>query len=388
MTADVVIVGGGVMGSSVAFHLRAGGFPGRVVVVERDLTYRQASSALSVGGIRQQFGAEINVRLARQSLAFYERFAEVMAVGGEGPDIGFRRRGYLFLADQAGWPALRARAQRQRSWGAEVEVLEGAEVLRVVPDLDPEGIAGAAFGPRDGYLDPSAVLQGFARTARALGAAYVEDEVVGLQVAGGRVAGVGLRRGGPLAAPIVVNAAGPWAGQVARLGGVDLPVRPVRRQVYVGAPARALGYDLPLVIGPDGLYFRSETGGRILCGKSFAFDPQAFDFTWRRDLFEAELWAPLARRLPACQQFRLERGWAGLYDENPVDHNAIVGQHPELAGLYCINGFSGHGFQQAPAAGRGLAELILHGRFTSLDLAPLSPARFRGGPLVIEEAVI
>ncbi len=385
---EVIVVGGGVMGSSVAYHLREGGFRGRVLVVERDLTYRQASSALSVGGIRQQFGAEVNVRIARFSVAFYERFAERMAVDGERPEIEFRQRGYLFLAEAAAWPALRARAERQRAWGAEVEVLEASEILKIVPDLSLKGIVGATFGPRDGYVDPYGVMQGFARKARALGARYVEDEVIGVGVAGGRVTGVTLRQGGGVAAGAVVNAAGPWAGELARLAGVELPVRPVRRQVYVGSPSAPLGYELPLVIAPDGLYFRSEPGGRILCGKSFAFDPVAFDFTWRRDLFEQELWGPLARRLPPCDLFRLERGWAGLYDENPVDHNAILGEHPDLPGFYCINGFSGHGFQQAPAAGRGIAELILHGRFITLDLSPLSPARFRAGPLIVEDAIV
>ncbi len=195
-TADVVIVGGGVMGSSVAYHLRAAGFGGRVMVVERDLTYRQASSALSVGGIRQQFGAEVNVRIARHAVDFYERFADLMAVDGERPDIEFRQRGYLFLADGAAWPALRARAERQRGWGAEVEVLEGPEIRKIVPDLSLEGIVAATFGPRDGYVDPYGVTQGFARKARALGASYVEDEVVAVGAAGGRATGAGLDSAG------------------------------------------------------------------------------------------------------------------------------------------------------------------------------------------------
>jgi len=356
--------------------------------VERDLTYRQASSALSVGGIRQQFGAEINVRIARHAVEFYERFAHLMAVGGERPDIAFRQRGYLFLADARGWPALRARAERQRAWGADVEVLVGVEILKVVPDLSLDGIVGATFGPRDGYVDPYSVMRGFARKARALGATYVEDEVIAVSAVKDRVSVVMLKGEGAISSGVVVNAAGPWAGELARLAGVELPVRPVRRQVYVGAPARPLGYELPLVIDPEGLYFRSETGGRILCGKSFDFDPHEFDFTWRRDLFEKELWAPLARRLPPCEQFRLERGWAGLYDENPLDHNAIIGEHPDLRGFYCINGFSGHGLQQAPAAGRGIAELLLHGHFVTLDLTPLGPARFREGRPIVEDAVV
>jgi len=387
-TADVVIVGGGVMGSSVAYHLLAGGFRGRVLVAERDLAYRQASSALSVGGIRQQFGAEINVRIARHAVEFYERFADLMAVGDERPDIAFRRRGYLFLADAAAWPGLRARAGRQRAWGAEVQVLEGREILGLVPDLNLEGVVGATFGPRDGWVDPSGVMQGLARKARALGASYVEDEVVGIAAAGGRVGGVTLRGGGRVGAGAVVNAAGAWAGRMAGLAGVDLPVGPVRRQVYVGRPARRLGYELPLVVAQDGLYFRSEAGGRILCGKSFDSDPHEFDFTWQRDVFEKALWRPLAHRFPPCEQFRLERGWAGLYDENPLDHNGLIGVHPDLEGFYCINGFSGHGFQQAPAAGRGIAELLLHGRYTTLDLTPLRPSRFREGRPILEEAIV
>jgi glycine/D-amino acid oxidase-like deaminating enzyme len=387
-TSDVVIVGGGVMGSAVAYFLCADGAAGRVLVVERDLTYRQASSGLSVGGIRQQYGTAINIHLSRASLEFYERFSERMEVRGDRPDIAFRQRGYLFLVDAARWPGMQRWHRVQREHGVEVALLTPEEAREIVPDLNLDGIHGASFGWRDGHLDPGSVLQAFARKARDLGAEYLEDEVIGLGMSGGGVTGVATRRSGFIASATVVNAAGPWAGAVARLADLTLPVEPVRRQVYVFEPERALTYDLPLVIDTGGIYFRHETGGRVLTGRSFVDDPHAFDFTWDRDRFVTGIWPELARRMPCFHQLRLERGWAGLYDMNVVDQNAILGAHPEATGLFCIAGFSGHGFQQAPAAGRGLAELIRAGRFLTLDLSPLTPGRFAAGALLREEAVI
>jgi glycine/D-amino acid oxidase-like deaminating enzyme len=387
-SADVVIVGGGVMGSAVAYFLRDAGYAGRVLVIERDLTYRHASSALSVGGVRQQYGTAINIQLSRASVAFYERFAEQMEVRGERPDIAFYQRGYLFLVDAAHWPVMQRWHRLQREHEVEVALLTPEEARRLVPDLTLDGIHGASYGWRDGYLDPSSVLQGFARKARALGAEYLEDEVIGIGVVGGRVSGVTTRRGGAIAAGVVVNAAGPWAGAVARLAGVHLPVKPVRRQVYVFEPAGSLAVPLPLVIDTSGVYFRHEPGGRILTGRSFDDDPHRFDFAWDRDRFFTGIWPDLARRMPCFHKVRLEHGWAGLYDMNVLDHNAILGPHPEADGLFCITGFSGHGFQQAPAAARGVAEWIRAGRFLSLDLSPLAPARFASGALLLEEAVI
>lgn len=387
-SADVVIVGGGVMGSAVAYFLRAEGYTGRVRVVERDLGYRHASSALSVGGIRQQYGTAINIQLSRASLGFYERFPQHMEVDGERPDIGFQQRGYLFLVDALHWPVMQRWHRVQRDHGVEVALLTPEEARRLVPDLALDGIHGASYGWRDGYLDPASVLQGFARKARALGVEYLEDAVVGIEVAGGRVIGVTTRRSGAIPTGVVVNAAGPWAATVARLAGVQLPVEPVRRQVYVFEPAVLLSYELPLVIDTSGVYFRHEPGGRILTGRSFDGDPHAFDFTWDRDGFFTGIWPDLARRLPCFQRLRLARGWAGLYDMNVLDHTAILGPQPEVGGLFSIAGFSGHGFQQAPAAGRGMAELIRAGRFLSLDLSALTPARFATGALLLEEAVI
>ncbi len=388
MTADVVIIGGGVMGSAVAYFLREVGFGGNVLVVERDLTYRYASSALSVGGIRQQYGSAINIRLSRVSLEFYERFADHLAVGGERPDITLKHRGYLFLVEAAQWPVMQRWHRLQRDHGVEVALLTPEEVRRVAPELNLDGIHGASYGWRDGTLDPASAFQGFAKKARSLGVAYLEDEVISVGVAHGRITGVTVRRGGGISAGVVVNAAGPWAGAVARFAGVDLPVVPVRRQVYIFHPATPLSADLPLVIDPSGVYFRPETGGHLLVGRSFEDDPHAFDFTWDRDRFFTGVWPLLGHRVPACGTGGLERGWAGLYDMNVLDQTAIVGEHPEVRGLFCITGFSGHGLQQAPAAARGLAELLATGSFQTLDLSALTPARFATGALLPEDAVI
>ncbi len=388
MTADVVIIGGGVMGSAVAYFLRQGGLGGKVVVVERDLTYRCASSALSVGGIRQQYGTAVNIWLSRASLEFYERFADHLEVGGERPNITLKQRGYLFLADAAQWPVMQRWHRLQRDHGVEVALLTPEEVRRVASELTLDGIHGGSYGWRDGTLDPSSALQGFAKKARALGVTYLEDDVIGIGVAHGRITGVTGRQCGVIAAGIVVNAAGPWAGAVARLAGVNLPVVPVRRQVYIFHPATPVSSDLPLVIDPSGVYFRPEPGGRLLVGRSFEDDPHAFDFTWDRDRFFTGIWPILGHRVPACEAGRLERGWAGLYEMNVLDQTAIIGQHPEVGGFFCITGFSGHGLQQAPASARGLAELIATGSFQTLDLSALTPARFATGALLREDAVV
>ncbi|MDI3298298.1 MAG: FAD-dependent oxidoreductase [Bacillota bacterium] len=385
--ADVVIIGAGAMGSSLAYHLKASGFAGEVLVVERDLARERSSTGLSAGGVRQQFGTAVNIRLARASVEFYERWQEHMAVGGEAPDIAFRQQGYLFLADAQLWPVLERRFELQRSLGVEVRKLSPGEIPELLPEVNLEGLAGATYCPRDGFLDPYAVMRGFEGKARELGVRFLEEEVTGVLRAGGRVEGVQLRSGARVEAPVVVDAAGAWAGEVARLAGVELPVAPVRHTIFVARSARRPERPLPFTILPSGLYFREERPGVILLGKSLPEDPEAFDFTADRAPFEA-LWIELAERVPFFEQLRLERLWSGLYEMNKQDANALIGEHPDLRGFFVIAGFSGHGMMQAPAAGRALAELIRHGRFLTIDVSDLSPARFREGRLVLEEAVI
>jgi len=386
--ADVVIIGGAVMGSSIAYNLLNDGFGGKVIVLERDPTYEHSSTALSVGGIRQQFGTKVNISIARYSVPFYEKFDELMEVEGERPHADLRQRGYLFLGRKEKWPVMKKLHEFQRSQGVEVRLLKPHEILEIIPHINLEGVAGASFGPRDGYVDPHGVLSGFVKKARFMGARYITDEAVNMVVKSNQIGGVKTRKGEWIQSPIVVNAAGPFAREVGMMAGIDIPVDPLRRMVYECKPPRELDYEVPLTIDTTGLYFRTETGGRILTGKSNEDEPIGVNFTWERALFYDEIWPELAHRIPLLDRLRLQGGWAGLYAENRLDHNAILGEHPEVKGFYLAVGFSGHGLQQAPAVGKALSEAIRLGRYETIDVSCLGMARFETGDLVIEEAVI
>ncbi|MDQ7793138.1 MAG: FAD-binding oxidoreductase [bacterium] len=386
-TADVIIIGGGVMGSSAACNLLSDGLDGRLVVFERDPVHERSSTGLSAGGIRQQFGYRDNVLFSRYSVGFFERFGELMAVDGEAPEIDFRQKGYLILAGEDGLAALRRRYELQRSLGVEVSLLTPEEAQARVPHLSLEGIAAAAFCPRDGYLDPYAVMAGYEKKARSLGADYRAEAVVGVTRERGRVAGVVTAGGEQMLAPIVVNAAGPWAGEVGTMAGVEVPVVPVRRHVFTCKIPAELDYELPMVVDPSGVFVRTETGGRILTGRADPEEPAGFNFAPDRSYFLDVIWPALAGRLPLLDRVGLERFWAGLYEVTP-DHNAIIGEHPDLPGFYLIGGFSGHGMMQAPAAGRALADLILKGRYEAVDATPYCLERFARGELIHEETVI
>lgn len=384
--ADIVIVGGGVVGSSVAYHLLADGFRGRVVVCERDGSYARASTPLSMGGIRQQFGAPINIQMARYGVGFFEAFDEAMAVRGEPARSGLRQRGYLFLADEAKWPLFARRLPVQRALGVEVEVLEPEDVAKLVPELDPAGIARATYCARDGYVDPWGVLWGFRRKAQALGAEYLEEEVVGIDVVGGRVAGVRARPGGRIACPVVVNAAGADARAVGALAGVEVPVDPLPRQVYVARLPRPVESGFPMVVDPTGVHFRSETSEQVFIAKPRKDEAPGVRFGWDRDYFVEEVWPVLARRVPMFDALRLERGWGGLYEMTP-DGNGLVGPHPDLPGFYLATGFSGHGLMMSPATGKLVSEAIRLGRYETLDATCLAVGRYAAGRPVVEDDV-
>lgn len=258
-TADVVIVGGGIMGWCTAYHLLADGFKGSVLVLERDPLRRATSTSLAVGGFRQQFGTEINIHMVRYSVSVYERFAELMETPDGKPDISLRQRGYLFLATEKAWPVFRRRYEVQRRLGVEVELLTPVDAQKLVPEFDLEGIAGATFCGRDGYLDPHAVLQGFEAKARHLGACSLYEEAVAIERDAYGVAGV-RTSGHTIATRTVVNAAGAWAGDLARRAGVDVPVRPWRRQVYVCRAPVAPDREFPMVVDQRVLGTRAHGG--------------------------------------------------------------------------------------------------------------------------------
>jgi FAD-dependent oxidoreductase domain-containing protein 1 len=386
--ADVLIIGGGVVGQAVAYHLltREPGLD--VVVLERDPMYRQASSGLSVGGIRQQFGTAVNVLLTRDSVRFYAEAAQHLGVDGEPVDLGYRQNGYLFLATAATLPLFERRVALAASFGVPARLISPAAAAELVPGLAVDDLAGAAYCPTDGYLDPHSVLTAFRRAARALGARWLEDEALRIATADGRTNGVVTARHGHIAAGQVVVAAGAWTRPLLAPTGLDLPIRPLRRQVYLVHPRHPLPDNIPLTIDPTGVHFRPETGGRLIVAGPVPSDGPERPLDWDREAFTDHIWAPLAARVPALADLRLEAGWAGYYDENTADHNAVVGRHPEIPNLFVIAGFSGHGLMQCPAAARGLVELMLDGRYRAIDLSPLAPDRFERGALVLEEAVI
>jgi FAD-dependent oxidoreductase domain-containing protein 1 len=384
---NIVLIGGGIMGASTAYHLLSFDPHVKLAVVEKDPSYTYASTALSLGGIRIQFTLKENIYSSLYAQEVYSRFQEEMTVGDERPFINYRQEGYLFLIEEAGRSVAEKAMALQKQMGCRVEWMSPEEMRRRFPLLSPEGFCGGTFGPKDGYLDPYAALMGYRAKAKSLGAEFINDEAVKVLRSPNRAEGVRLKSGKDLITQTVVNAAGPWAGVVAKTADVELPVVPIKRQVFACKPAIPLDRPLPLVILPSNLYFRTETGGLILTGKSLEEDKRDFDFSWEMERFTETIWPELAQVVPDFQTLKIVRGWAGLYEVNLFDHNAIIGPWPELKGLYLINGFSGHGVQQAPAAGRYLAELILH-RMPILDLSAFSPQRILEKKPLLEEGVV
>lgn len=373
-SCDVIIVGGGIMGCAAAYNLKVNDSALKVAVVERDATYACASTTLSVANVRTQFSLKENILVSKYAGKFLETFDEEMAVAGEKPAVNFRREGNLFLISAEQQAAARQSLHLQRSLGCQVEWWSGGDIRRRFPLYEPDSLAGATFGPDDGHLDASAFLWGYRSKARSLGVAFIADEVVRIARDGGGVSGAALASGKTLSAGVVVNCAGAWAARLAKTVGIDLPVVPTKRQVFVLDTAVKPAAPLPLTVLPSGLYFRSDTGGVILLGKSLADDPVGFDFSWDERRFVDHLWPELAAFVPAFDRLKVKHGWAGLYAVNTFDGNAILGEWPECKGLFLANGFSGHGLQQAPAVGRYLAELIL-GYPHKLDLSIFSPRR-------------
>ena len=371
---DVIIIGGGIMGSSLAYNLMRMDDRLKVLVVERDPTYAKASTTLSMTNARIQFSLKQNIQVSQYAFDVLESFEEDMMVDGEKPAISYRREGNLFLFDGSGRQAARDAFDLQKSLDCPIEWWSTENIRERYPLYDATGYAGATFGPADGHFDAYAVLMAYKKKARHLGAVYMDGEAVAIDNHQGQVEGIKLAAGDFLKTGALVNCAGAWAAQIAATAGLDLPVDPVKRQVFTLDTAVKPEGPLPLTVLPTGLYFRTETGGHILLGKSMDEDPVGFDFTWDDKRFTENLWFELAEFVPAFDTLKLVRGWAGLYAVNTLDSNAILGEWPEIKGLYLANGFSGHGLQQAPAVGRYLAELIT-GKPPELDLSIFHPHR-------------
>jgi len=359
------------MGSALAYWLTREEPTASVVVIERDPGYATASSALSAASIRQQFTTPVNIRISQSSIEFLRAAGELLAVDELKPDIGLTEAGYLYLAsDASGLESLRQAHAIQTQHCAAVALLTPAELAARFPWLATADVVAGSLGLRgEGWFDGYQLLTALARKARSQGARFLRGEAAGVEVRGRSVEAVTLGDGSRLSCGSLINAAGPWARAVGRLAGVDLPVFARRRTVYVIA-CRTRMAAFPLLIDPSGFWVRPEGNG-FIAGLAPVDDPDDVPLEPDYGAFESFLWPALAARVPAFEAARLERAWAGYYEMNVFDHNGIVGLHPEIANLGFMNGFSGHGMQQGPVVGRGMAELILHGRFTTLDLSAL-----------------
>ena len=387
----VVIIGGGAIGSAIAYFLNRDPQeePFDVTVVERDFSYTQASSALSASSIRQQFSSAINIEMSLYGIDFFRHLGENLRVGDNVPDIGLVEPGYLYLAPPEGVEVLRENHAVQKAHGVDVVLLAPDALQARFPWMSAEGIALASLGlSGEGWYDGYSLLQAFRKKAISQGARYVQSQATGLKRSGRAVAGVELDIGNVLEADVVVNAAGAWAARVAGWAGIDLPVRARRRMVFsFSCPETLPG--CPLVIDTSGIWLRPE-GRRFICGFAPPQDRDRDDAPLEVDyrVFDDFIWPALARRVPAFEAIRMTGAWAGYYEMNLFDHNAILGLHPDCDNLFFANGFSGHGLQQCPAAGRGVAELIRYGKYRSLNLSPVSFARILENRPLVEKNVI
>ena len=373
------------MGSSTAYYLMKADPSLSVVVVERDRSYARASTVLSDGNVRIQFNLEENVRMSQYALDVLRTFDDDMATPSFRPEVGARHQGNLFLTDETGRAEALSGIETQRDLGCDVTWL-GSEVIPMrFPGLFLEGLVGGSFAQVDGSVDPSAVLRGFRSKATELGAVYLDDDVVELLANDETMIGARLRSGEELTGPVVVNAAGAWSADLARPLGVELPVVPTMRTVYV-VSTTVTSAGMPSLFLPSGVYAIPESDRTWLIAWSRPDDPVGFDFTPAgQQRFIDLIWPELHRHLPVFDSLRVETSWAGVYDVNTLDGNAILGEWPGIRGLYVATGFSGHGFQQSPAVGRYLAELIL-GQSHTLDLSRLGARRVLDNEPLYEHA--
>jgi sarcosine oxidase subunit beta len=374
-TADVVIIGGGVIGVSIAYHL-AMKRVGRIILLEKG-QLGEGSTSRCVGGIRTQFSTEINILFSLESIKTFERFEEEFGINPE-----FKRIGYLFLATtELEMGVFKENIKLQRKLGIPVELLNPNEIKARWPYLRVDDILGGTFCPWDGYAGPNEVLSGFVSGAKKAGVGIYEGtEVLGILLSKGKVNGVKTKRE-EISTPIVVNAGGPFASVIGEMAGVKIPVKPLRRQIFITAPFHLTNQTIPLTIDfHRGWYFRREVDGLLLSGPldsepsfNLGIDYEAMAETSENAIY----------RVPALERAHIARGWAGLYEISP-DHHAILGKVPEVEGFILANGFSGHGFQHSPAVGKVIAELIVEGKPTTIDISPLSIERFEKGELIIE----
>jgi len=364
------------MGCSIAYNLLRNDPTLNVLIIERDSTYTRASTALSDGNTRIQFNVKQNIQISQYAIEVLARFSEEFATKDHVPVTGFRQQGNLFLVNEAGYEYARQGIELQQNLGCDSVWLEPEEINKIYPLFQgADDVVGATFGPNDGTMSPRDILIGYRNKAIELGATVLETEISQLLKEGDAISGLQLANGDVYQSEIVANVTGAWAPILAQTVGVDLPVSPVKREVYHVASDMEFEKIMPMLLLPTGQFIFHEGEGNYVTGGALADDPVTYDdFSYSRARFEETMWEGLVNYIPGFDRLKMTGGWAGLYAVNTFDGNAILGEWPELKGYYCANGFSGHGFQQSHAVGRYIAELMLD-QTPELDLSVFSPQR-------------
>jgi glycine/D-amino acid oxidase-like deaminating enzyme len=385
--SDVVVIGGGAIGCSVAYFLRTRPNPPRVTVVERDPAYSLSSTPRASGGVRRLFSGRENIALSNFSIPFFEGFAETMAIDGVPAEIGFHKGGYLFIVDDRGVRMLEKSAATQRDMGVRLDMLDRSGLKDRFPSMYVDDLALAVHSLDDAWVDPHSVQQGFRRKAKQVGAEFLAEEVTGLEMEGGLARRVLLGSGSTLKAGHVVNAAGAWADEICAMIGMRSPIRPMRRFEHYFECEEKIE-KLPYVKDLDRLAFRPEGKG-YTGGRPNSDEPRGFNFEVDHGYFERVVWPALAHRFPAFERTKERNVMAGLYDQNDLDGNAIIGPWAgHCANFLMAAGFSGHGLMHAPGVGRAMAELILDGDYRTIDLTRLGWSRVERNEPYRERGII
>ncbi|WP_336064684.1 NAD(P)/FAD-dependent oxidoreductase [Serratia sp. 201] len=388
---DVVIIGGAAVGSATAYFLASNpDFNGSVLVVERDPTYAKSATALSSSSIRHQFSNEINIKISQFGSEFIKSFRDHCAVEGDVPELGFQENGYLYMVSEKDQQILTENYNLQTALGSQMALLTPEQIEQRFPWINAQGVAAGCLGlSGEGWFDSFGLLQGFRKKARSLGVTYIHDEVVGLTRNDDKIERVHLASGEVINCGYVLNCAGTRANKVCQMADLHIPVVPRKRCIFVFDCREKVADKMPAIIDPTGVFCRPE-GKFYLSTVEPTPDPDADydDFEVIHAEFEERIWLPLAERVPAFEAIKVVNSWAGHYDYNTLDHNAIIGPHSHVKNFLFANGYSGHGLQQSPAVGRGLSELITYGQYRTLDLSPLGYARIESQTPFLEKLII
>ncbi|WP_025897698.1 NAD(P)/FAD-dependent oxidoreductase [Sneathiella glossodoripedis] len=390
MKHDVVIIGGGVVGSAIAYFLsKFAGSDTSIAVIEKDSSYQFGSTARSAGGIRQQFSTPENIRISQFAVEFLRDISTHLGIDGEKVDVSFTEGGYLFLAKDHQIPVLYNNHEIQKRENVPVALLDPEDLAKAYPWMNVSDLAGGSVGLEgEGWLDAYGLNQAFRKKAISQGVSYVKDEVTALTISDGKITSATLASGACISGGQFVNAAGAYADQIAKMAGIELEVRSKKRFVY-SFSCREEIERCPLTIDPSGVYFRPEGHQFITgCSPTADKDPDCRDFDVDYGWFEEHIWPVLAHRVKVFEAIKLENAWAGHYAYTLLDQNAVLGPHPEISNFYFANGFSGHGLQQSPAVGRAIAELLLFNEYRTLDLSCFKFERLINGSAVREINVV